>query len=288
MRSSKFLKAAAFTAVLAIGLTACGGDDDDTTTGDATAEPTGDATAEPTGDDVDTGEFNLVADGTLTVCTDAPYPPMEIEDPDSPTGFSGFDIELMGAVADNLGLELAVFNSGFDPITTGSAFTAGQCDIAAASITITEEREENIDFTEPYFTADQSLLVKADSGITSLADLAGQTIGAQSGTTGETYANENAPEGATVQSFEDPGGLFPALEADTIQGVLQDIVVNQGRALEDTTVVVVETFPTDESYGFAVAEEGSEALLDAVNGALATLQGDGTYDAIYDEWFPTA
>ncbi|MBW3662235.1 MAG: transporter substrate-binding domain-containing protein [Actinobacteria bacterium] len=288
MRSSKFLKAAAFTAVLAIGLTACGGDDDDTTTGDATAEPTGDATAAPTDDDVDTGELNLVADGTLTVCTDAPYPPMEIEDPESPTGFSGFDIELMGAIADNLGLEFAVINSGFDPITTGSAFAAGQCDIAAASITITEEREENIDFTEPYFTADQSLLVKADSGITSLADLAGQTIGVQSGTTGEAYANENAPEGATVQSFDDPGGLFPALEADTIQGVLQDIVVNQGRALEDDTVVVVETFPTDEQYGFAVAEEGSDALLEAVNGALETVQNDGTYDALFDEWFPTA
>lgn len=261
------MRATAVAALAALVLAACGGGETAGTAAD---------------------EFNLVQPGVLTVCTDAPYPPMEIEDPDAPGGFTGFDIELMREIARRLGLELAVINSGFDPITSGAAFAARQCDIAAASITITEEREQNIDFSDPYFTADQSLLVKKDSGITSLADLAGRKIGVQSGTTGEAYANENAPEGAEIIAFDDPADLFPALEAGTIDAVLQDIVVNQARALEDDTVVVVETFPTDEHYGFATAEEGKEALLEAVNRVLAEMRADGTYDRIYQEWFGTA
>jgi polar amino acid transport system substrate-binding protein len=229
-------------------------------------------------------DLTLIEEGTLTICTDAPYVPMEFEDPE--TGeFTGFDIELLRAVAGELGLETAVVNSGFDPITTGTAFAAGQCDIAAASITINEEREKAVDFTQPYFDADQSLLAKTDSGIASLGDLADQTIGVQSGTTGEAYANENLPDGAQVQAFENPGDIFLALEAGEIQGVVQDIVVNQGRALEDDSVAVVETYETDEQYGFAV-EQGNTALLDAVNQALTTLTDNGTYDQIYQEWFP--
>jgi polar amino acid transport system substrate-binding protein len=228
--------------------------------------------------------FETITPGVLTVCTDAPYPPMEFEQDGE---FTGFDIELMRAIAEELGLSgIEVVNSGFDPITSGAAMEAGQCDIAAASITITEERDENIDFSDPYFTADQSLLVKKDSGISSLADLAGKRIGVQSGTTGEAYANENAPEGAEIVSFDNPGDLFVALEAGDIDAILQDLVVNQARTLEDDTVAVVETYPTDEQYGFAVKEEGAEALLEAVNQALATLRENGTYDRIYQEWFP--
>ena len=268
---------AVLTAALAFGLAACGGGG---TTGAAT--PT-DGAGTPT--DGATADLGLVSPGTMTVCTDAPYPPMEFEDPE--TGeFTGFDNELLRAVAERLGLELAVVNSGFDPITSGAVFAAGDCDVAAASITITEDREENVDFTDPYFDADQSLLVKQDSGIGSLADMGGRRIGVQTGTTGEAFANENAPEGAEVVSFEDPGGLFPALEAGDIEGVLQDIVVNEGRTLEDETVTVVETFPTDEQYGFAVAEEGSEALLEALNETLAEVRDDGTYDQLFAEWFP--
>ncbi len=229
----------------------------------------------------DTSGFDLVSADTLTVCTDSPYPPMEFEEDGE---FTGFDIELMRAIADDLGLELEVVNSGFDPITSGAAMIANTCDIAAASITITQEREENIDFSEPYFSADQSLLVKKDGGVNSLADAEGETIAVQSGTTGEAYAQENAT-GSTIKSFDDPGALFLALESGDAVGVLQDIVVNAGRILEDETVTVVETFPTNEFYGFAVQEEGKEALLTAVNESLAKLQDDGTYDELYEEWF---
>lgn len=249
-----------FAVVLSLALiaTSCGGDDD-----------------------VDGSDLNLVTSGTLTVCTDSPYPPMEFE---LDGEFTGFDIELMRAIAEELGLGLEVSNTGFDPITSGLAMEAGTCDIAAASITINAEREENIDFTDPYFTADQSLLVTKASGITDLAGFAGKNLGVQTGTTGEIYANENDP-GATIISFENAGDLFTALAAGQIEGVLQDIVPNAEQALNDDTVELVETYKTDEEYGFATKEEGAEDVLDAVNKALKTLQDNGTYQSIYDDWF---
>ncbi len=235
------------------------------------------------GGDADTGEYALVTAETLTVCTDSPYPPMEFEDPE--TGeYTGFDIELMRAIAGELGLELSVVNSGFDPITSGLAMETDQCDIAAASITITAEREANIDFSDGYFSGDQSLLAAEEMGLTGLADLAGKNIGVQSGTTGEIYANENNP-GATVIGFENPGDLITALLAGEVDAALQDIVVNGDAALSNPNLTIIETYPTEEFYGFAVKEEGKEALLEAVNSALATLRDNGTYDRIYNVWF---
>lgn len=120
--------------------------------------------------------------------------------------------------------------------------------------------------------------------VASLEDLAGESIGVQSGTTGETYANENTPEGAEIVSFPDTDGLFGALESGDIAGILQDLPVNAGRVAEDDSVVVVETFPTDEQYGFAV-ETGSD-LKAELDDALATVREDGTYDLIYEKYFP--
>lgn len=233
-------------------------------------------------DDESSGELTLVSADTLTVCTDAPYPPMEFEENGE---YTGFDMELMRAIATELGLEFTVVNSGFDPITSGSAMVAGDCDIAAASITITDEREANIDFSAPYFLADQSLLVKGDSGITALTQLSGQGLAVQTGTTGEAYAQQNAPSDTTIVSFDNPGDLFVALEAGDVVGVLQDIVVNQDRADNDATVIVTETYPTNEFYGFAVKNDGNELLLAAVNEALSALRRNGTYDQIFSEWF---
>ncbi len=234
-------------------------------------------------DSVDTGSLGLITDGTLTVCTDSPYPPMEYEEDGE---FTGFDIELMRAIADDLGLEASIVNIGFDPITSGLAMDSGECDIAAASITITEEREENIDFSDGYFSGDQSLLTSEGSGIASISDLDGRNLGVQTGTTGEQYATENAT-GANLVSFENPGDLITALNAGEIDAVLQDIVTNGDAALNNSNLVLVETYSTEEFYGFAVKEEGSEALMDAVNASLAKLRDDGTYDTIYEEFFPT-
>lgn len=234
-------------------------------------------------DSTDSSSLPLVAAGTLTVCTDSPYPPMEYEEDGE---FTGFDIELMRAIAEDMGLDLAVVNSGFDPITSGLAMEAGDCDIAAASITITDEREENIDFSDGYFSGDQSLLADSGSGIAALADLSGMILGVQTGTTGKQYAEDNNP-GAEIISFENPGDLITALNAGELDAVLQDIVTNGDAALNNDNLVLLEVYKTDEFYGFAVKEEGAEDILAAVNAALAKVRDDGTYDSIFEEFFPT-
>jgi polar amino acid transport system substrate-binding protein len=229
------------------------------------------------------GEYGLVSDGELTVCTDVPYPPMEFEDPTAEGGYSGFDIELMRAIADDLGLGLAVATPGWDAITSGLATETGVCDISAASITITAEREENIDFSEPYFVAEQSLLVAADSAFTTLSELG--SVAVQSGTTGEVYLNDNAPEGVEVISYEGIADLYLALEAGEVDGVVTDLVGNQGYVDDTGGAKVIESYATDEVYGFAVQEEGSEDLLAAVNESLAKLRSNDTYDTIFGQFF---
>ncbi|MDX1428927.1 MAG: transporter substrate-binding domain-containing protein [Rhodothermales bacterium] len=256
----KLTRLIALVAVLALVAAACNGD-------------------EPDADN----ELGLIAPGVLTVCTDAPYSPMEFEDENGE--YTGFEIELMRAIATELGLSgIEVVNTGFDPIESGLALNAGDCDIAAASITILPEREERVDFADGHFTADQSLLVRDDAGVTSLAEFGGLSLAVQSNTTGEAFAQENAPEGTDIRSFENPGDVFVALEANNVQGVLQDIVPNADYALNNEGVTLAETFPTNESYGFAV-KEGAADLLAAVNAALQTLRDNGTYDQLYNEWF---
>lgn len=125
---------------------------------------------------------------------------------------------------------------------------------------------------------------EATTAISSLEDLAGKRIGVQSGTTGQTYATDNAPEGAEIVEFGDTDGLFGALESGDIDAILQDLPVNAGRVAEDDSVAVVETFPTEEQYGFAV-EKGSDLKAD-LDEALATVRENGTYDLIYEKYFP--
>lgn len=267
MRLRSFRRPAAVLAALALALalTACG-------TSDTTAPPDG-------------ADLALITPGTLTVCTDSPYEPFEFEDPDSPSGYAGFDIDLLQEVADRLGLDMVVINTGFDPIQSGAAMNSDQCDIAAAAMTILPERAENIHFTDSYFDADQSLLVPTDSDITTLGDLAGKTIGVQSNTTGQAYAEENAPDDTTIVDFESPADLFIALDAGTIDAILQDKPVNENRANRDDSVTVVEIYETGERYGFGARIDGKDALVNEVNRLLAEMREDGTYDEILNRYF---
>lgn len=249
-------------------LAACGDDDGDDTTTD---EDGGDAAA----------EVDLVSDGTLTVCSDTPYEPFEYQEGGEHVGY---DMDILRAIAEGNDLGFEVRDLPFDGILGSVA--AGECDVVGSAVTITEERAEQVDFSESYFDADQSLLVKAENEDTyaTLEDLAGATIGVQSGTTGEAYANENTPEGATVRSFEDSDGLFGAIEADQIDAILQDFPVNAYRATQDDTLAVTETFPTGEQYGFAVAK-GNESVLQMINDGLAGLRDSGEFDDIFSRYF---
>jgi polar amino acid transport system substrate-binding protein len=282
-------RASALLLALALTAAACGGDDPDDgaeTTDDGAAATDDDGAADDDGTEGDAADFTLLTEGTLSICSDLPYEPFEFEDPDAPSGFSGFDIDLMQEIADDLGLDgIEVRATVFDNIENGTALATDQCDVAASAMTITEEREENLDFTDPYYDSLQSLLVPADSDIASLADTDGARVGVQVSTTGQTYAEENAPEGAELVEFTNTGDLFSALVSGSVDAILQDQPVNAERARTDDSVELVEEFDTGESYGFAVANEREDGLLQALNDGLQTLRDDGRYDEIYDRYF---
>ncbi|MDR0959346.1 MAG: transporter substrate-binding domain-containing protein [Propionibacteriaceae bacterium] len=229
--------------------------------------------------------YTTVTAGTLTVCADIPYPPFEEEDPGSEIGYKGFDVDLVKEISSRLGLGLAIRDVDFDGLQSGAALVSGQCDMAASAVSITEERKANLDFSEPYYDSLQSLLVRADSGITSLDDMAGKTIGVQTGSTGKTYAEEHAPADATLLQLDSDGMLWPAIQADQIQAILQDLPVNQAHTEADPQYVIAATYETDEQYGFAFAKGKNPELREGVDTALQEMRDDGTYQKIYDSYF---
>ncbi|WP_127125731.1 transporter substrate-binding domain-containing protein [Georgenia sp. SYP-B2076] len=229
-------------------------------------------------------DLKLVQAGTLTACSDVPYPPFEVEDASAPSGYSGFDMDLLQKIADGLGLKLVVNDVSFDALQSGTVLASGQCDIAASAMTITPARQKNLDFTDPYYDSLQSLLVPVDSGIKSINDLAGKKVGVQQGTTGKHYAEEHA-KGASINEFPSDGELWPALQAGQIDAILQDLPVNIVHEKADAKYKVVEEYKTDEQYGFAMSKGERPELLKAVNAQLKTLRDDGTYQKIYDSYF---
>jgi polar amino acid transport system substrate-binding protein len=232
-----------------------------------------------------TNALGLMTDGTLTLCTDAPYEPFEFEDAEAPSGYSGFDIDIVQAIADANELELSIVNSGFDPLLSGSVFAANTCDMGIAATTITAERDEKINFSDVYYSAIQSLAVPADSSAADLASLAGMKIGVQSGTTGESYATDNAPADTTIVSFDNPGDVFLALIAGEVDAILQDEPVNATREAATGDVKIVETFDTGEDYGMLFPEEGAEDLITLINEGLQVLRDSGEYQTIFDGYF---
>jgi polar amino acid transport system substrate-binding protein len=229
-------------------------------------------------------EYGLVEAGSLTICSDIPYAPFEFEGGDNGTGYTGFDIDLLDAVAKKLDLKLAVQDVGFDALQSGTTLASGTCDIGASAMTITDERKANLDFSDSYYESLQSLLVPADSDIKSIKDLDGKIVGVQQGTTGEAYATENAT-GAELLQLPSDGELWPAIQAGTIDAILQDQPVNIEHEKADPTYTIVEEYDTGESYGFAFAKGERTALLEAVNAALKELRDSGEYDTIYDTYF---
>ncbi len=267
-RSPRSLLAVGAGAALLL-LSACGNGDD----GGSSDTGTGDA-----------ADLGLISEGTLTACSNVPYPPFEVEDAEAPSGYSGFDIDLLQAIADELGLTLEVANVGFDALQSGTVFAAGQCDIGASAITITEERAANITFSDPYYDSLQSLLVATDSGIASIDDLAGKSVGVQAATTGLSYAQENAPEGTNLVEYPGDSELWSALQAGQVDAVLQDLPVNLEHVTEGE-YEIVEEYTTDEQYGYAMAKDASPELVEAINTSLQTLRDEGTYQEIYDSYF---
>jgi polar amino acid transport system substrate-binding protein len=262
--NTRALKTLATAALLSLSLAACA------TGGDTTELASG---------------VKVVEKGKLTVCTHLPYEPFQYNEGGKVVGF---DVDLMDLVAKDLDLEQKIINTPFEGIETGQAMNTSKCDIAAAGMTITDERAEVIDFSDPYFDATQALLIKKGSGIDSLESLSGKTLGVQIGTTGQQYAEENAPDDVELKVFEDLALLVSAVKTGSIPAAINDNSVLYDYVEKNPTTEVSVEFDTGEQYGFGVAKDENDALLDAVNEALATARKDGTYDKLFKQYFPTA
>ena len=229
-------------------------------------------------------DYGLITSGTLTVCSDIPYKPFEYEESTGSGQYTGFDVDLLTAIGKKIGLKTQFQVTNFDTLQSGTALLAKQCDMGASAMTITADRKKNIDFSDPYYDSLQSLLVKTSSGIKSINDLSGKNVGVQQGTTGENYAKEHA-KGANLVQFSDDGVLWPALQGGQIDAILQDQPVNVQHEKDDPSYKIVETYKTNESYGFAFAKGKNDALRKAVNAQLKALKDDGEYKTIYDKYF---
>ncbi|GAA2020617.1 MULTISPECIES: transporter substrate-binding domain-containing protein [Nocardioides] len=226
----------------------------------------------------------VVSEGELTVCTSLPYKPFEYRQGDEVVGF---DMDLMQRVAEANDLDLSVEVTGFEGIQSGQALNSGTCDVAAAGMTITPEREEAVDFSEPYFDATQALLT-TDESIDSLEALDGMTLGVMSGTTGELYAEDNAPEGVEIKSFEDLGLQTRAVQGGQVDAIIQDNGPLLDLAKENDDLFVTAEFDTGESYGFAVRKDQNDPLLESIDTVVSDARDDGSYDEIYEKWFGQA
>lgn len=227
------------------------------------------------------------ASGTLTVCSDIPYPPMEFEadPPDStPSGYTGFDIDLVQAIADGAGKDLEVQVTPFDGIF--AAMDAGSCDAVVSSVSITPEREENMDFTEPYFTTSQSILTTTENESTydSMESLAGKKIGVQSGTTGEEFVNAEAPDGAEIIAYPTGTEVVTAVTGGLVDASIQDYSVNGYAVTQNDGIVVSAKVGEGESYGMAV-KKGNTETLTLLDDGLTTAKDDGTYAELYKKYF---
>ncbi|MCL5986719.1 MAG: basic amino acid ABC transporter substrate-binding protein [Actinobacteria bacterium] len=215
--------------------------------------------------------------GVLTVGSDATWPPMEYVKGDK---IVGFDVDMAQAIADKLNLELDYQNTAWDGLFP--ALIAHKFDIAISSITITDERKQEMDFSIPYYKTDQAVTMREDALVDSVEKMDGKKAGVQIGTTGELAAKEI--KGLTVNTYDDILLAFEDLKTGRIDAVISDSYVGYAYAVNNEGLKVAFVITTNEELGIAFAKDTPE-LLKAVNGTLQSLFDDGTYDSIYEKWF---
>lgn len=222
-----------------------------------------------------------LSDGVLTAGTNAAFPPFEyIGDDGKP---DGFDVALIKAIGDKLGVQVEIQDMEFDGLVTS---IGSKIDVAIAGMTITEERKAMVSFSDPYYDAVQYVIVPAGSEIASADDLKGRTIGCQLGTTGNFLIEDNI-EGATAQTYD------KAIDAvnDLINGKVEAVIIDKNPAEvflanhPDKIKLIAGSefdFPT-EQYAIAMPKDDA-ALEAAINQALADMKSDGSYDALVSQY----
>jgi polar amino acid transport system substrate-binding protein len=218
----------------------------------------------------------------LTVGSDVPYPPFE-EFGKTKTEFKGFDIEVVEAIAAKIGRTAEFKDTSFDTIFRDLA--QGKFDMVASATTITDEREETVDFTNPYYLPSaQSIVVKkGNSDLKTGKDLEGLVVGVQQGTTGEEYVEEEI-DTKELRTFPQGPDTVPALKVGTIDAIVIDRPVAENIIAADSDLEISGGIETEEQYGFVV-QQGDEELLDELNEGLEEVIDSGEYETIYKKWF---
>ena len=258
----------ALAASLILSLTGCGSKGAETEKTTAAAGETKEAGAEAAGTEA-TG-------GTLVMATNAEFPPYEYREGDNVVGI---DVEIGEAIAKSMGMELKVEDMAFDSIIV--AVDAGKADVGLVGLTVTEDRLMNVNFSDPYTTATQVVIVKDDSPITSPNDLEGKKIGVQLGTTGDQYAGDI--KDATVERYNKG---FEAVQAMT-QGKIDAVIIDREPAKvfveQNEGIKMLDEAYTEEEYAIAIKKDNEE-LLKKVNTALAELKSSGELQKILDKY----
>ena len=278
MKHFRLLTLVAILMIAALILTACPSSQTGTEAPAATEAPaqapaaTEPAAAEPTA--VPMAEL-----GTIKVGTNAEYPPFESVDENG--NVIGFDIDIMNAIAKAAGFEVEFVNTRWDGIFV--ALSSGEFDAVASAATITDERKQAVDFSDPYFNAGQVLVVKKGSDITSVDDLAGKRVGVQLGTTGDIWSSENTQ--AEVVRYDEVTLAFQALGNGDVDAIINDAPTSADilKANPEIGAMIIGEPFTDEFYGIAVNKERQD-VLKAINEGLAAIRASGEYDQIYNAW----
>lgn len=262
-------------AALVLSLAACGSTASSAASSEA-ASP--EAASSEAASETETAELSTVEPGKLIMSTNAAFPPYEMTTDSGE--FEGIDIETAQAIADKLGLELQINDMDFDAALL--AVQQGKSDMVMAGVTVTDERQNVMDFTDSYATGIQSIIVKEDSDIASVDDLAGKKIGTQRGTTGYLYCSDDFGD-ENVVAYDNGLTAVQMLNNGQVDCVVIDnapakefVAANPGLKLLDTAYV-------EESYAIGVGK-GNTELKDAINTALEELKADGTLQAIVDKY----
>lgn len=276
---SKILLAVLLFAMM-VSLVACGGNSDNTS---GTDLPPADDTPPASDTDIDSGSFTTANPGYLTMATNAQFPPYEFYEG---SDIVGIDAEIAAAIAEKLGLELMIEDMEFDSITT--AVNTGKADIGLAGMTVTEERLEEVNFTESYATGVQVVIVAEGGPIASVDDLfdvGGFTIGVQRNTTGDMYTTwDLEDEGlATIDRYSKGADAVMALKTGKVDCVVIDNEPAKAFVAENEGLMILETEYAVEDYAGAMSKSNT-ALFEAVNAALKELIADGTIKAIIEKY----
>ena len=281
---SKKILSAVLAAAMTAMLAACGGSSSTATTA-APAETKAEETkaeetkAEETkaeeskAEEAPAAELETVQKGKLVMVTNAEFPPYEFHDQNA---IVGIDVEIAGAIAEQLGLELEIEDIAFDSIIP--EIVSGKADIGAAGMTVTEDRKQNVDFSDTYAHATQVIIVKEDSEITGVADLEGKIMGVQQGTTGDIYVSGDYGDEA-VERYAKGMEAVQALAQGKVDAVVIDGEPAKQYIKEVEGLKIIDESYTDEDYAIAI-KKGNTAMVEAVNAALAELKSEGKLDEI--------